>query len=242
MRGVSAGLLVLALVSPAAGQGALKPELVALQGTWTLVAIKANGEERRRLVDNEPRLVIKGDRVRYAGEPLATLKVDAETTPKCIDLHFLSPAQDYEGVYKVEKDTLTICVSMPSEGAKERPLDFETKDKEGRRLLVLRREKAGGGDGPAGGMGWLGVQIRKDDDKVAVADVFEGSPAKKAGLKKDDVLLKVGDEEAGDLQGVVRMIQRARPGSELVFLVKRAGKEERIKARIGVFPFQFLLM
>jgi uncharacterized protein (TIGR03067 family) len=241
MRGVSAGLLVLALAAPAAGQGAPKRELAELQGTWTLVSIAAKGEERRRLVDNEPRLVIKGDRVRYAGEPLATLKVDAETTPKCIDLHFLSPAQDYEGVYKVEKDTLTICVSMPTEGAKERPLDFETKDKEGRRLLVFRREKAGG-DGPAGGMGWLGVQIRKEDDKVAVADVFEGSPAKKAGLKKDDLLLKVGDEEASDLQGVVRMIQRARPGSELVFLIKRAGKEERIKAKIGVFPFQFLLL
>jgi uncharacterized protein (TIGR03067 family) len=241
MRGVSAGLFVLALAALAADE-APKKEPADLQGTWRLVSIAANGKERLRDEDNTPRLVIKGDRVRYGGEPLATLKVDAATTPKCIDLNFLSPKQDFEGVYKVEKDTLTVCLSMPSDGAKERPLDFETKDKTGRRLLVFRRDKAGSGDGPEGAMGWLGVQIRKAEDKVAIADVFDGSPAKKAGLKKDDVLVKVGDEEASDLQGVVRMIQRARPGSEVVFVVQRKGKEERLKAKIGVVPFHLLLV
>jgi uncharacterized protein (TIGR03067 family) len=239
MRSVVAAVAVLALASVAAGKEEKKVP-AELQGTWKLEAIKS-GEYERTFEDNAPRLVIKGDRVRYAGEPLATLKADPETTPKCLDLHFVS-ATDLEGVYKVEKDTLTVCLSMPTEGAKERPLDFETKDKKNRRLLVFRREKAGSGDGPEGGMGWLGVQIRKDDDKISVADVFEGSPAKKAGLKKDDVVLKVGDAEvADDLQGMVRMIQQAKPGSKLTIVVKRDGKEQRVTAKIGVLPFQFLL-
>ena len=240
MRGVSAGLFVLALAALAADE-APKKEPADLQGTWRLVSITANGKERLRDEDNPPRLVIKGDRVRYGGEPLAALKVDAATTPKCIDLNFLSPKQDFEGVYKVEKDTLTVCLGLPTDGAKERPLDFETKDKKGRRLLVFQREKAGTGAGPEGGMGWLGVQIRKADDHIEVADVFDGSPAKKAGLKKDDVVVKVGGAEVSDLQGLVRTIQQAKPGSELAIVVKRAGKEQRVTAKIGVLPFHLLL-
>jgi uncharacterized protein (TIGR03067 family) len=240
MRGVMAGVVVLALGSLAADEAAKKgpPDL---QGTWKLVSISANGEERRMFDDNTPRWVVKGDQVRYGGEPLATLKADPETTPKCLDLHFLSPAQEFEGVYKVDKDTLTVCLGLPTDGAKERPLDFETKDKKGRRLLVFQREKAGTGDGPEGGMGWLGVQIRKADDHIEVADVFDGSPAKKAGLKKDDVVVKVGGAEVSDLQGLVRTIQQAKPGSELAIVVKRAGKEQRVTAKIGVLPFHLLL-
>jgi uncharacterized protein (TIGR03067 family) len=239
MRSVIAGVAVLALASVAADEAAKKAP-AELQGTWKLEAIKT-GEYERTFEDNTPRLVIKGDRVRYGGEPLATLKADPETTPKCLDLHFVSAA-DYEGVYKVEKDTLTVCLGLPSDGAKERPLDFEIKDKKNRRLLVFRREKAGTGDGIEGGMGWLGVQIRKDGDKISVADVFEGSPAKKAGLKKADVVLKVGDAEvADDLQGMVRMIQQAKPGSKLTIVVQRDGKEQRVTAKVGVFPFQLLL-
>jgi uncharacterized protein (TIGR03067 family) len=234
---MTAGVVVLALASLAADKAPAD-----LEGTWKLVSISANGEERRAFEDNAPRLVIKGDKVRYAGEPLATLKADPETTPKCLDLHFLSPEQDFEGVFKVEKDTLTVCLAMPSDGAKERPQAFETKDKPNLRLLVFRREKAGVGDGPAGGMGWLGVQIRKADDKISVADVFDGSPAKKAGLKKDDVVLKVGATEVTDLQGMVRMIQQARPGSELTFVLQRGGKEKEVKAKVGVLPFHLLLV
>ena len=56
MRGVSAGLLVLALASLAADKAP-----AGLDGTWRLVSISANGEERRTFDDNTPRLVVKGD-------------------------------------------------------------------------------------------------------------------------------------------------------------------------------------
>ncbi len=239
MRSVIACVAVLALASVAADEAAKKAP-AELQGTWKLESIKSS-EYERTFEDNAPRLVIKGDRVRYGGEPLATLKADPATTPKCLDLHFVS-ATDYEGVYKVDKDTLTVCLGLPTDGAKERPLDFETKEKKNRRLLVFRREKAGTGDGPEGGMGWLGVQIRKEDDRISVAEVFEGSPAKKAGLKKADVVLKVGATEVtDDLQGMVRMIQQAKPGSELKLVVRRDGKEQRLTAKVGVLPFHLLL-
>jgi uncharacterized protein (TIGR03067 family) len=239
MRGVTAGVVALALAALAADE-APKKAPADLQGTWKLVSIEANGMTRE-FGDNTPRLVIKGDQVRYAGEPLATLKADPGTTPKCLDLNFLSPKNSYEGIYAVDKDTLKVCLSLPTEGAKERPQEFVTKDKENVRLLVFARDKAGAGDGPAGGMGWLGVQIRKEDDQISVTDVFDGSPAKKAGLKKDDILVKVGEEEVSDLPSMVRMIQQAKPGSELAIVVKRDGKEQRITAKVGVLPFQLLL-
>jgi uncharacterized protein (TIGR03067 family) len=240
MRSVTAGVVVLALAALAADEAAKKAP-ADLQGTWKLVSVEVNGMTRE-FGENTPRLVIKGDQVRYAGEPLATLKADPETTPKCLDLNFLSPKGSYEGIYSVDKDTLKVCVSLPTDGAKERPQEFVTKDKDKVRLLVFARDKAGTGDGLAGGVGWLGVQIRKDDGKISVADVFDGSPAKKAGLKKDDVVLKVGDTEVtDDLPAMVRMIQQAKPGSELAIVVKRDGKEQRITAKVGVLPFQFLL-
>ena len=142
MRSLIACVAVFALASVAADEAAKKAP-AELQGTWKLESISANGEERRAFEDNAPRLVIKGDRVRYGGEPLATLKADPETTPKCLDLHFVS-ATDYEGVYKVEKDTLTICyVDTSVDGAekKDRPTSFDPKKRDDVKVITFVRKK-----------------------------------------------------------------------------------------------------
>jgi uncharacterized protein (TIGR03067 family) len=188
--------------------------------------------------DRAPTWVIKGDKVIYGGQTLAVLTLDASSSPKSIDLGFLDRKRVFEGIYTVADDTLRICVNRQTEGVKERPVRFETQGEADWRLLVFRR---GQGDGMEGLSGFVGIALRRDDDKgVVVAMVLEGSPALKAGLKKDDVILRVGDQEATGVREVVEMVRRVRPGSELTLRIRRDGKERDVTVRVGVMPFSLL--
>jgi S1-C subfamily serine protease len=139
----------------------------------------------------------------------------------------------------VDGDTLKISVNRRDAGVKERPLDFETKDNPGRRLLILKREKAGADDGTKDAPGFVGMQITldKDTNKVLVTGLIEGSPAKKSGLKKDDAVLRVGTTDASDLKTTIDAVRLVRPGSDLTLRVERDGKELDIRIRVGVLPF-----
>lgn len=218
-----------------------KKGLAELQGIWKLVGFEIEGNPAE-FPANLPRWVIKGDKVRYGGEELAVLTVDAATIPQSIDLDFRKSERVDEGVYAVDGDKLKICVSRPVDGVKERPLDFATEGKPTRRLLVFERQKAGADDGTIGGPGFAGVQLRKgkDDEHVAVAGFVKGSPAEKAGLKKDDILLKVGGAPVTDLRTVVALVRQAKSGSDLTLSIRRGDNERDITVRVGVLPFMLL--
>jgi uncharacterized protein (TIGR03067 family) len=245
MRATVACLFVAAVVSLAAGlpedARSNKKELAPLQGMWKLMSLEINGKARE-FTDKAPRWVVRGDKVLYGGEELAGLTVDATTTPRSIDLGFRNPRRVYEGVYAIDGDTLKICVSRPDGDVRERPLDFSTEDKPGRRLLVFTRVKPGDGDANDGLTGFVGVaiQARQDPQQIVIMEVVDGGPAQKAGLKKDDVLLTVGGAAASDLWTVVEAIRQAKPGSELTVRVKRGDREKDIKIKVGFLPFTLL--
>jgi uncharacterized protein (TIGR03067 family) len=229
--------LALAASSPA--EAGAEKALAALQGTWTLVSLESDGEVQE-FPDRPPRWVIKGKDVRYAGQPLAALAIDPTTTPRNIDLTFRNPKRVYEGVYAVDGDTLKVCVNRLTEGVKERPLGFATRGKRDWRLLIFKRDKAGAGDGVEGLPGFVGMALQGGGKELLVSQVLDGSPAKKAGLKKDDVLLQVGATEATDLRTAVEAVRRARPGSQLTLRVRRGGEERDLTVRVGVLPFHLL--
>jgi uncharacterized protein (TIGR03067 family) len=235
------GVLLLSLAADAPEDARSKKDLAALEGTWTLVSVEAEGKSRD-FPENPPWVVIKGNKVQYAGEDLAVLTVDATVTPKSIDMAFSNPKTVYEGIYSLEGDTLKVCVNRVTEGVKERPTGFATEDKPDLRLFVLKREKAAKASPTDGLPGFVGIAIKFDEERkeVVIMDTIDDSPAKKAGLKKDDVVLKVGDQDATDLQGTVAAVRRAKPGSELTFRIKRDGKEQDIKVKVGVMPFNLL--
>jgi uncharacterized protein (TIGR03067 family) len=236
-----AGLLVAAAVSSAAGRPAddqAGKELAALAGTWKLVSLEANGEARE--LRENPRWVIKGTKVLYGGDELAGLTIDPATTPRSIDLAFRNPKRVSEGIYTVEKDTLKVCLNHQTEGVKERPQGFATKGKPGWRLLVFQRDQ---GDPTEGLHAFIGIAIGTVPDKTEylIKEVIGKSPAEKAGLKKDDVLLRVGGQEAPDLLSAINLIREAKPGSDLTLRIRRDGKEQDVTVKPGVFPFRFLL-
>jgi uncharacterized protein (TIGR03067 family) len=224
---------------PAAAQEANKAP-AELQGTWKIVSLEVDGEREPELDLRMPRWVIKGTQVRFGGEKLADLAVTGTASPRSLDLTFVRPKKRVlEAVYKVEGDTLTICVNTLTDGVKERPDGFATKDKAGRRVLILQRQKDGTDDGSANAPGFVGIMIRMDDETkaVSIGDVIEGTPAEKAGLKKDDVLLRLGTDAVTDLKNTVETIRQVRPGSDLTVRVRRGDKEQDVKVKVGVMPF-----
>ena len=75
----------------------------------------------------------------------------------------------------------------------------------------------------------LGVEVRKDGSRLLIANVFEGSPASKAGLAAGDVLVGVDGErvaEAG-LDKVVGLLRGPR-GTQVRVTVVRDGAEQAI--------------
>jgi uncharacterized protein (TIGR03067 family) len=235
--------LLVALLSLAADDPAgdrAKKELAALQGSWELISFEAQGEPED-FADRAPRWVIKSDKVFYGGDELAALTIDPSTNPKCLDLGFLKPKKVYEAVYRLDGDTLKICLNRQTEGVKERPTEFATKGKTDFRLMTFRRAKPGEVD-KLGLGGFVGVQLRIDrkNEAIGIADVIEGSPAKKAGLKKDDVLIQVAGMQPTGLRSVVDTIRKARPGSEIALRVRRGDKEREISVKVGVVPFYLL--
>src|SRR4051794_4850791 len=81
-----------------------------LQGGWRLTAVEAQAGSVD-LPDTKPALVIKGDKVLHGGKEIARLTVDPAADPKVLDLHFAKPYRTFEGVYTLDKDTLTVCLN-----------------------------------------------------------------------------------------------------------------------------------
>jgi serine protease Do len=89
--------------------------------------------------------------------------------------------------------------------------------------------------GPFGQGGNLGARAITKDKECRLISVETGSPAAKAGLKVDDVILKFDDKPvktAGDLR---KWVGEKRSGAEIT-LVTRRGKEKRtVKIQLGKF-------
>src|SRR4051812_26145224 len=90
-------LWALAWFADPAAVVAAADEPAALDGTWKIVSLEVEGQERP--LEDDVRLLIAKDKVLYGGELLAALTNYPELTPKGLDLAFREPKQEYEGIY-----------------------------------------------------------------------------------------------------------------------------------------------
>src|SRR5262249_51656571 len=90
--------------------------------------------------------------------------------------------------------------------------------------------------GPAtlGQSGYLGVHVAAGQGKVVVADVAADSPAAKAGLQKDDVLMKLGGQEIRNPDVFRETLLSHRPGDEVKLVMVRQDKQQETPAKL--FP------
>jgi C-terminal processing protease CtpA/Prc len=89
--------------------------------------------------------------------------------------------------------------------------------------------------------GMIGIQLKLVDGKIVVHQLTtDDSPAAKAGIKVDDVLVKVNDFKVKDkdatqedLHATVKEVVKNEPGTKLKVTVRRADKEMTVEVTVG---------
>lgn len=92
--------------------------------------------------------------------------------------------------------------------------------------------------------GVLGVVTDKADDGVRVTDVTKESGADKAGIKKEDVIIKVDDKVVKSPGELISVIRNYKPKESVDVTYKRDGKEFKTSVVLGENkfpPFSFNL-
>jgi serine protease Do len=79
----------------------------------------------------------------------------------------------------------------------------------------------------------LGVNTSSDDKGAAIEGVTGESAAEKAGLKKGDIITKIGDKKIEDAEDVTEAIHDRKPGEKVEITYLRDGKEHKATAELG---------
>lgn len=146
LLGVMAGLLVAAAVA----NGQEKKDLPKLDGTYLIVGLEVNGDKlSAELFDKSPEadrtIVIKGDKLiasKGGKDDTITFKLDPTKTPAHITTTETKPDGKTEtsyGIYKVEGDTLVICIIDNGKEA-DRPKEFKTSKDSKAMILTLKKK------------------------------------------------------------------------------------------------------
>ncbi|MBI1360910.1 MAG: PDZ domain-containing protein [Alphaproteobacteria bacterium] len=92
--------------------------------------------------------------------------------------------------------------------------------------------------------GWLGVEIQSMNQQFAdawslkspngaiVANVTKGGPAESSGIKRDDIITAVNDEEVKDSRELTKRVGGLLAGSKNTFTIIRQGKEQKINVTV----------
>jgi uncharacterized protein (TIGR03067 family) len=117
-----------------AGDDDVRKELKALQGTWKAVALEAGGMTMPKELTPQFTFIIGADGKSTGkmskGEYSATITVDPKKNPKTMDNLHETGAQKGKkqyGVYKLDGDKLTVCMTPPGAAEADRPKGFDTK-------------------------------------------------------------------------------------------------------------------
>jgi uncharacterized protein (TIGR03067 family) len=104
-----------------------KADLAKLQGEWTVKSITV--AEMPLPGELPGKLVIEGEKFGDLSSNL-TIALDPTKSPKEIDLVRAPSGQKWMGLYKLDGDTLTLCLAMIEKGKladQKRPTDFDAK-------------------------------------------------------------------------------------------------------------------
>ena len=95
-----------------------------------------------------------------------------------------------------------------------------------------------GDDGP-----WLGVRIEDLSSKmlkniglengIRVKEVLENSPAQKAGIEEDDILISFNGKVLDDSEGLVKMVKKSEVGDEVTVGYYRDGKKSKASIKLA---------
>ena len=84
--------------------------------------------------------------------------------------------------------------------------------------------------------GYLGVSLDTVAGGVKILRVDAGTPAEKAGLKANDVVVSVDGISVREVENFIELVQRQRPGAAVALRVKRGEEEKDVHATLGKRP------
>lgn len=79
----------------------------------------------------------------------------------------------------------------------------------------------------------LGVVTEGDEKGAEIQSISKESAAEKAGLKKGDIITRIGDKKIESTDDVTDAVRERKPGDKVNITVLRNGKEERMTAELG---------
>ncbi|HEY3789245.1 MAG TPA: TIGR03067 domain-containing protein [Urbifossiella sp.] len=139
-------LLLVGIGGSAADRKPADKDKESIQGLWQAIDLEANGKKAPAEAVKSFQVRVKDDSLVFSPDTdnrkhAFTLLPDAK--PKALDLTpFDGPAKGKKlscAIYKLEGDTLTICLDK-KDGSK-RPKEFKTEDGDGFALIKLERVK-----------------------------------------------------------------------------------------------------
>ena len=140
------------------------------------------------------------------------------------------------GVFNLDGELIALTTSIAAVVGGEAPGGFAIPMTPGvRRMIeVLKR-------GQEVEYGFLGVGVANvdvvDRDGAVVDQVSEGTPAKRAGLRENDVILAVNDEPVRDYDDLFLHIGTALAGSEVVLTVRSFGETKKVLVKLAKFSY-----
>lgn len=96
--------------------------------------------------------------------------------------------------------------------------------------------------------GWLGVLVQQITPDIAeglglsepkgalVSDVTPGSPADKAGIRRQDIITEFNGQKINDMQELPRLVAATPPGTQVTLKFLRNGREQSVRLRLGELP------
>jgi S1-C subfamily serine protease len=91
---------------------------------------------------------------------------------------------------------------------------------------------------PASGA-WLGVALKDAEDPqpgALVTEVTDESPADSAGIKENDIIVKLNGKDVANAEELVKGIQEQKPGTRVTLDILRNGASKKIQAVLGGYP------
>jgi S1-C subfamily serine protease len=79
----------------------------------------------------------------------------------------------------------------------------------------------------------LGAYGLREARGVGIKQVIKDSPAEKAGLQKDDVILRFDSEPVTSIRKLNRLIDEAEPGHTAQLTISRRGAEQQVAVKLG---------
>jgi len=96
--------------------------------------------------------------------------------------------------------------------------------------------------------GWLGITIQnltpelakefdlKKSSGALVTDIFKGSPAEKAGIRRGDVILEINGKEIRNVESLRNIVAQSKVGSRIKLEVLRNGRTLSTNVSVTEFP------